>query len=301
MATITITSKDDSTPEPSQEFVIQLANAVGGARIDPTQNSASLTVLKSDSSNGVFGFDPSSVAINTTEGMGLSLLVTRSEGLFSSVTVYWDIRQEVGGVTELANMDFAPASGQIIFLEGQREERINTTVVNEVVPELSEQFVTTLTSAVAGDNQTNSTPLSGASINPALSQAMVTVSENDHPYGLFQFVSITPATTMPEIFVEESVGLVTVFVVRAQGVLGDASVEYVTSEGSARSGGGLPDFVPTAGTLRFSGDSIVQSFNVSVLDNEIPELRKTFYVNLTNPLGGKLTWLYMCVYSVYAV
>lgn len=294
MAMITITSKDDSTPEPSQVFVIQLANAVGGARIDPTQNSASLTVLKSDSSNGVFGFDPSSVAMTTTEGMGLSLLVTRSEGLFGSVTVYWDVRQEVGGVTELANMDFDPASDQIIFLEGQREERINMTVVNELVPELSEQFVITLTSAVAGDNQTSSTPLSGASIDPTLSQAMITITENDHPYGLLQFVTspplpgvtITPATTIPEIFVEESVGLVTVYVVRAQGVLGDASVEYITSEGSATSGGGLPDFVPTAGTLTFSGDSVVQSFTVSVLDNEVPELRKTFYVNLTNALGG---------------
>lgn len=303
MATISVTSKDDLTPEPSQEFVIQLANTVGGARIDSTQNSATLTVLKSDSSNGVFGFDPSSVSMTTTEGMGLSLLVTRSEGLFSTVTVYWSVQQEMGGVpnTELASMDFDPAFGQIVFLEGEDAGRINLTVVNELVPELSELFSITLTSAVANDNQTSSTPMSGASINSSFSQATITVSENDHPYGLLQFVTspplpgvtITPAVAMPEIFVDETIGMVTVYVVRAQGLLGNVSIEYVTSEGSAVSGGGLPDFVPTAGSLSFSADQVVQSFTVTVLDNEDPELQKTFYINLTNPSGGRLHYLSM--------
>lgn len=293
MGTITVTSKDDSIPEPSQEFVIQLANVVGGARIDPTQSLSTLTVLKSDASNGVYGFNLSSVSITTIEGMELSLLVTRSEGLFGSVTVYWDARQLVDGI--IASADFDPASGQITFSEDQREGRVILTSVDELTPELAEQFVISLTAAVASDNETNSTPLSGASIDPSRSQVTVTVAENDQPYGLFQIatsrpfpgITIAPATTMPEVFVDESVGMVTVYVVRAQGLLGNVSVEYITSEGSAVSGGGLPDFVPTAGSLGFSSDVTVQELSLTVLDNDVPELQKTFYLNLTNPVGGK--------------
>ena len=40
---IMATSKDDSIPEPSQFFTVQLGNADGGARIDTRENTASLT------------------------------------------------------------------------------------------------------------------------------------------------------------------------------------------------------------------------------------------------------------------
>ena len=237
----------------------------------------------------MFGFDPSSVTMTTSEGARLSFLITRSEGTFGDVSVYWEIQQS--GV--LASLDFAPYEGQVDFVESQLNGTFEVMVVDELVPELQEDFIVVLASAVANDNQTSSTPLSGASIDPASNQASVLVTENDSPYGLLQFVTspplpgvtITPATQPPELFVEESIGMVTVYVVRAQGRLGDASVEYVTSEGSAVSGGGSPDFVPTAGTLGFSGDMLVQVVNVTVLDNQLPELQKTFYVNLTNPSG----------------
>lgn len=291
MATINAATLDDSTPEPSREFVIQLANTVGGARINPSGSIATLNVLKSDMSNGVFGFDPSVVTIATTEGQMLSLPITRSGGAFEGVSVFWEITQD----GELANMDFDPPFGSVNFTEGQLVGLLELTVVNELVPELLETFTVTLTSAVANDNQTSSTPLSGASINASLSQSTLTVAENDSPYGLFQFVTspplpgvtITPATEQPQLFVDESVGVVTVYVVRAQGRLGDASVEYITSEGSALSGGGSPDFVPTAGSLTYSGEVVVQIVNVSLIDDTIPELQKTFYVNLTNPSGSE--------------
>ena len=40
---IMATSKDDSIPEPSQFFTVQLGNTDGGARIETRQNTASLT------------------------------------------------------------------------------------------------------------------------------------------------------------------------------------------------------------------------------------------------------------------
>ena len=40
---ITVTSKDDSIPEPSQFFTVQLGNTDGGARIETGESTASLT------------------------------------------------------------------------------------------------------------------------------------------------------------------------------------------------------------------------------------------------------------------
>lgn len=291
--TIRAVTIDDDLPEPSRQFVVQLTSTVGGARINPSQSTTVLNVLKSDFSNGVFGFQPSIVTMTTNEGAELSLLITRTGGAFEGVSVSWEARQN----GELADLDFAPSSGRVEFVEGQLTGSLDFTVINDLVPELVETFTISLTAAVANDNQTSSTPLSGASLNASLSQATISVSENDSPYGLFQIatsppnagVSVTPATEQPEIFVDESIGTVTVYIVRAQGRLGDASVEYVTSEGSAVSGGGAPDFVPTAGSLAYTGDSVIALVTVTILDNNVPELQKTLYVNLTNPAGSKCT------------
>ncbi len=291
IATIRAVTIDDDLPEPSQEFVVQLTSAVGGARINPLSSTSTLNVLKSDFSNGVFGFEPSIVALTTNEGAELSLLITRTGGAFEGVSISWEARQN----GELANLDFDPSYGRVEFVESQRTGLLDLTVIDELVPELLETFTISLTAALANDNQTSSTPSSGASINDSLSQVTVSVVENDSPYGLFQFmisppntnVAITPAMEQPQLFVDESIGMVTVYVVRVQGRLGDASVEYVTSEGSAVSGGGTPDFVPTAGSLDYTGDIFVAIVNVTILDNDRPELQKTLYINLTNPTGSK--------------
>ena len=297
VASFSFSSKDDSIPEPSQFFSVYLANSNGGSRIDPAQNSAQLTVLKSDGSNGVFGFDDASSSAIATEPGAVSLQVNREMGLFGAVLVAWEVYQVNNGVTSSlpATEDFDPVAGVVVFEEGEMQQELRLVLADELVPELEEEFVVMLVTAVANDSETSSTPFSGAYINTTISQSTITVQENDYPYGLFQFVTsppsvgvpITPATVMPELTVRESVGMVTVYVARAQGTVGTVSVEYFTSDGSATSQGLDPDFTPAAGTLDFSGDNVVGSFQVSLLDDSVAELGKMFYINLTNPQGGK--------------
>ena len=290
-------SVDDSVPEPSELFTVYLANSNGGSRIDSAQNSAQLTVLKSDGSNGVFGFDGDSRTASTSEPGTVSLTVNREEGAFDSVSVAWTIYQVIDGIASSlpAAEDFDPASGTLEFAEGERQQILQLVVADELVPELQEEFTVVLVTAVANDSEVSSTPFSGAYINTSISDATITVGENDYPYGLFQFVTsppppgvpIAPATVMPIVTVRESAGMVTVYVARAQGTVGSTSVEYFTSDGSATSQGVAPDFLPAAGRLDFSGDVIVRSFQVNLLDDSVAELGKTFYVNLTNPQGGE--------------
>lgn len=292
LASLSLHSVDDSVPEPSALFTLSLTNVAGGARLSGSQDSATITILKSDSSNGIFGFADTGVSIIGEPG-NTTLSLNRSEGDSGSVTVAWEVRDASTGV--LAQQDFSPARGVVDFAEGERLQTFQVTALDEDTPELSESFIVVLTSAVSNDNQTSSTSLSGASIDSGRSQAPLTVTENDFPYGVMQFSTAAPvagqpivlATAMPVLTVAESDGVATVFVVRAQGTVGSVTVEFFTSDGTATDLGVQPDYVSNAGVLRFAAGEMVQSFNVSLVDDTEPELAKTFFVNLTNPQGGE--------------
>ena len=58
--------------------------------------------------------------------------------------------------------------------------------VSDNLPELQENFAVVLVSAVASEGQ-DSTPLSGASIDPLTAVSNISIVENDLPNGLLQF------------------------------------------------------------------------------------------------------------------
>lgn len=228
--------------------------------------------------------------------------MNRERGTFETVTLYWEVRDMEGDV---ADMDFNPASGELIFEPGDSQELLSVATIDELDPELAENFTVVLVSVTANDNQSSSTPTSGASINVSLSQSAVLVRENDYPYGLIQFVpscallnvsfnggttSIPVAETTPEVTVRESDGMINICVVRAQGNLGQVTVEYFTQDGSATSEGVTPDYEPAADALTFTPGNIDEraiEIQITLLDDHMPELEKVFYINLTNPTGGR--------------
>lgn len=301
-ATIALNSVDDDTPEPSELFILSLTNVEGGARLSGIQDTAIITVLKSDFSNGIFGFTSDSGASVIDEPGVVTLSVNRSAGSFDGVTLTWEVREVASGL--VATRDFSPASGVVVFEDGETLQTFVVAASDEDDPELDEDFMVVLTSAVTNDNQTSSTPSSGASIDAGRSQAMLTVTENDFPYGVIQFSASPPlpgqpialATVVPELLVRESDGNVTVYVVRAQGTVGTVNIEFHTSDGMATHQGLQPDYVSNAGPLTFAPGDTVQSFQVMLVDNTDPELAKTFYVNLTNPQGGKPLTHFMQTY-----
>lgn len=292
-ASFSISSVDDSIPEPNQLFTLALTNVRGGARLNVLQTMAEITLLKSDFSNGLFGFASNSFFNELGEPGMVTLSVNRTLGRFDSAVVAWEVREAISG--EIATQDFTPTTGLLQFEDGETLQMFTVRSLDETVPELDEDFLVVLVSAVATDNVTSSTPQSGAGVDLSRSQAMLTITENDSPHGILQFspvlpvagVTIPPATNMPVLTVEESDGVATVYVVRAQGSVGNISVEFFTSDGSATNLGLQPDYTSNAGTLHFASGVTVQSFDVVLLDDTDPELAKTFYVNLTNPQGGK--------------
>lgn len=169
--------------------------------------------------------------------------------------------------------------------------------MDEMVPETTTNYSIRLVSVTSTDGYISTTPTSGASINNTLSASRVTVPENDYPYGVIQFATSAPAlgdpftplaASVPVLEVTESAGNVTVYAVRAQGTVGSVQVEFSTEDGSALAGVINPDYVSQAAKLSFADGERVRSIQLQVLDDAIPELGKHFFVNLSNPTGGKM-------------
>jgi hypothetical protein len=81
----------------------------------------------------------------------------------------------------------------------------------------------------------------------------------------------------------------TVTVERIGGTDGTVTVNYATSNGTARGGGscgGDVDFVNTSGSLTFAAGQTSQTFTVAVCGDTTVEPNETITVTLSNPTGG---------------
>jgi hypothetical protein len=99
--------------------------------------------------------------------------------------------------------------------------------------------------------------------------------------------SLTPATlgfAASDYSVAETGHQTTVVVLRSGGSSGRVTVDYATSDGSARAG---TNYTPVSGTLSWAdGDISQQSFDVPVLDDGVQDGTHTVNLTLSNPTGG---------------
>ncbi|XP_066129903.1 adhesion G-protein coupled receptor V1 [Saccopteryx bilineata] len=294
-----IAARDDDEEEGEELFILKLVSVYGGARISEENTTARVIIQKSDDANGLFGFTGACIPEIAEEGSTISCVVERTRGALGYVNVFYTISQiESDGINYLVD-DFANASGTITFLPWQRSEVLNIYVLDDDIPELNEYFRVTLVSAIPGDGKLGSTPTSGASIDPEKETTDVTIKASDHPYGLLQFSAglppqpadppARPASTVPHVTVQEEDGEVRLLVVRAQGLLGRVMAEFRTVSLTALS---PEDYQSVAGTLEFQPGERYKYISVNITDNSIPELEKSFKVELLNLEGGVTAELY---------
>ncbi|XP_033109462.1 adhesion G-protein coupled receptor V1-like [Anneissia japonica] len=297
---IRISSIQDTEEEGNEVFTVNLLTVNGGARLDSDDTTAILTVLKSDNANGLFGFDgPCRLSTSdplSAESITYTCPVMRSRGDEGVVSIPWEVQNLFTGD---ATSDFINASGVLVFENGVREMEIIIVAVEDLVPELAEDFTVKLITRhpMSDDGIVGSTDTSGASIDPENLENNLTLALNDFPYGLLQFAVgsppdagdplIPPEEDIVRVSVQEDAGFIQLLVVRAQGLLGPVTVEWSTLDGTAVSAGKDPiDFIGAGGTLTFEDQQRYAYINVTIVDNNIPELEKTFRVQLSNPTGG---------------
>ncbi|KAL2779432.1 adhesion G-protein coupled receptor V1 precursor [Daubentonia madagascariensis] len=288
-----VSARDDNEEEGEELFFLRLVSVYGGARISEENTTARLVIQKSDNANGLFGFTGACIPEIAEEGSTVSCVVERTRGALGYVHVFYTISQiESDGVNYLVD-DFANASGTITFLPWQRSEVLNLYVLDDDIPELNEYFRVTLVSAIPGDGKLGSTPTSGASIDPEKETTDITIKASDHPYGLLQFSTglppqpedpmTLPANSVPHVTVQEEDGEVRLLIVRAQGLLGRVTAQFRTVSLSAFS---PEDYQSVAGTLEFQPGERYKYISINITDNSIPELEKSFKVELLNLEGG---------------
>ncbi|NXH80376.1 GPR98 protein, partial [Edolisoma coerulescens] len=288
-----VSAKDDKEEEGEELFILKLISVCGGARISRENTTARLRIQKSDNANGLFGFTGACIPETADEGSTISCVVERTRGALDYVYINYIISQVDSSGINYSVSDFSNSSGTITFLPWQRSEVLNLHVIDDDIPELNEYFRVTLVSAVSGDGKLGSTPTSGASIDPEKETTDIVIKASDHPYGLLQFSvgpppqpsdeMILPASSVPHVTVKEEVGHIRLLVVRAQGLLGTVLMEYRTVPLTAFS---PKDYQAVWGLMEFQPGERYKYITVNITDNSVPELEKTFKVELLNPEGG---------------
>ncbi|XP_069819007.1 adhesion G-protein coupled receptor V1 isoform X3 [Dendropsophus ebraccatus] len=284
-----VSARDDNDEEGEELFALKLVSVFGGARVQEENATALIRILKSDNANGLFGFTGPCIPQSSEEGSTISCVVERTRGALDTVYLFYSISQTDPGSTDDPVVDFTTRSGNITFLPSQRTKVLNLDVLDDDVPELMEHFRVTLTHAISADGKPGSTPTSGASIDPSKKSDDITINASDHPYGLLQFSvdppprpvdnMTAPSKSVPTIKVKEEIGKVKLLVVRAQGLLGRIRVEYRTSPMTAFS---PQDYQETADFLEFQPGERYKYIYVNITDNAVPELAKSFKVELWN-------------------
>jgi len=121
--------------------------------------------------------------------------------------------------------------------------------------------------------------------------ATVTIQDNDPKpeAGALQFSSIKYTVLEGKVSVD-------ITVTRTGGSFGDISVDYATVDGTAVDG---EDYIATSGTLLFIDGEISKTFSVTILNDELFEIKEGFTIILKNiSIGASLNAANITVVSI---
>ncbi len=189
--------------------------------------------------------------------------VTLSAKSSTAVTVAY---ATADGTATAAKKNYTPLSGTLTFAAGTLTQKISVSVANDTSP---------------GPNKTFSLKLS----NPAhatLARTTATCTVVD--------TLAAPAITISDVSVQEggagkanakATFTVTLSTASQQAI----SVHYATANGTAVAS---KNYLAASGVLAFAAGTTKQTVSVPVINDTVPQPNKTFYVNLTSPVGATL-------------
>ena len=119
----------------------------------------------------------------------------------------------------------------MVIPDGERQASIPITIIGDLVPELNESLLVTLTSVELVNPQEEGGPLLGQ-----LTEATLVILENDDPQGVFT-VSGSDGSMVVQVVEPDSLSTgVTLTVERLQGSIGQVSVSWSVTGGTALQG-----------------------------------------------------------------
>ncbi|XP_077457045.1 adhesion G-protein coupled receptor V1 [Stigmatopora argus] len=306
---------DDNLPELLETFQVILVSAsssdgklgstpASGASIDPTNSVNTVTVTASDHPYGLLQFqdylpgeglilpalEPAHITVREEDGQ-VRLPVARAQGLLGRVTVGYRTTPFTASSPE----DYEDSEGMLEFLPGERLKFISVRINDNLVPELDKDFRVELFNDDGGVDQFLHVEESGsgerdfdflpssflhhASLGAA-SRVTVTIAASDDAHGVFNFSpsSLSVNGTEPE----DGHSIVTLRVDRSFGDLSNVTVYWeadISSEG---------ELLNQSGNISFGVGQTSQSITITVAQDDVPELDRSFTVSLVNVSHGRL-------------
>ncbi|KAJ6669788.1 hypothetical protein lerEdw1_000337 [Lerista edwardsae] len=272
---ITLTVLDDSEPEEDESILISLTHTEGGSRILPSSDTVTVIILANDNVAGVISFQTASRSVIGHEGELLPFYVLRTAPGAGNVTVDWKI---IGHPLE---QNFENVSGVLLFLEGSLNATFYVHLLDDHIPEEKEEY-----QIILHNVRTQGVSSTGAAVLDSQGyEAVLTVEASDEPHGVLNFASSSRV-----VLVQEGNKTIQLFINREFGSLGVINVSYATVPGQLglrnETEGMLAepgvDYVPVSGSLLLGESETSATINITILEDDEPEIQEFFLVNLTS-------------------
>jgi len=249
--TITVVIIDDALSEASEDFTIDLSNAVNGSILDA---AATGTITDNDPAPSL-SIDDVTVA---EDGGAASFTVSLDAASGQTVTV--DFATADG--TAQAGSDYTAASGMLSFAPGDVSETITVTITDDGLDETAEGFTVDLSNAV------------NATIGDADGDG--TITDNDS----------APLISIADVTVDEDAGAAS-FTVSLDAASGQAvTVDFATADASATAG---DDYTANSGMLTFVAGDVSETITVAITDDGLDEAAESFTVDLSNAVNATIS------------
>ncbi len=272
-ALFTVQLKDDTIAEGTETFKIVLRNPTNHASLgvpttadikitddeSPSSTSSSSAASVSSAAPSV-GFSAVEYAVAEAGG-SLTITATRLNGTAGAVTVAY----ATADGSAKSGTDYSGVSGTLSFAAGEASKTFTVSVSDDSQIDGNKIFKVTLSSPTGA----------------ALGQATSNVVIHDDEASAFGSGSLRFSKSSYDGF--ESQGKAEIIVQRLGGAKGKTTVQYSTTDGTARAGS---DYIATSGTLTFEAGESSKSFIIPIISDVASDSEETINVLLSNPTGG---------------
>ena len=252
-----VTTIDNLDSDGSREFNVELSNPVSATLGLP--NMATVTIFDNDAPPTI-RFSSTTYAVNEGDGTA-QIMVNLSRPTVETITVNFSTSDG----TAVSGTDYTTVNETVTFNPSETSKMVTVPIVDNAIYQAARTVNLTLSNPTPADV--------GIENNPAV----LTIEDNDNPPSVqFEMANYT---------VDEGAGKVTLNVTLSGASALPATVDFATGGGTA-----VPnvDYVAKTGTLNFAPGQTTQSFEVTIIDDDILDAGETFNVTLSNPTGATL-------------
>jgi hypothetical protein len=279
---------NDEDNEGDETITMEIKNPTGGAEIiepkvsiftitDDESAAAPGTTTSSDSpEEGTLRFTAMEFGVSE-ESDDVTIRIERIGGTKGAVTVGYSMSDG----TARSGTNYTKTSGTLNFADGDTVKTFTIGIQGNT--------------QIGGSKTVNLTlanPTGGAALDPDRKTSLLRIADDEvasYGSGSFRFSD-------NEYEVLESEGSIDIIITRSGGSSGVATVQYKTSDGTARVGS---DYKESEGVMRFEDGETTKSFSVEVIKDAAADAGESINLNLSTPSGAGLTtpnfatlWIY---------